>query len=93
MSEESSLLAKSNRALLAWVASGVGAVILTSAGGAAWATRIDDRLERAIVGLERVADEIERRPTAAEINLQWRTVGALNPDLNLGPVLDNGDGR
>jgi hypothetical protein len=69
----------------------VGTVGVTVIGGVigatAWATSVDSKLTTASSALQRIADEIEQRPTAAEINLQWQTLGKLNPELKLPPLL------
>ncbi|MGB5735305.1 MAG: hypothetical protein WBM40_12785 [Thiohalocapsa sp.] len=86
--EESSLLRSANRKLLGWVGSGVVAIVAATSGAAVYATNLNSKVDRLVIAAERLAFEMERRPTAAEINLMWRTASALNPDLKLGPLLD-----
>lgn len=90
--QESTLLQAANRRLLAWVGGGVSTIVVATSGAAVYATNLNAKVDRVVVAAERLADDMERRPTAAEINLMWRTAGALNPDLKLGPLLDNGTG-
>ena len=90
--DEITLLNEANRKLFASILAGVGIVAATASAGGVWAWRIDSGLTEAKTTLVRIAVELERRPTAAEVNLQWRTLQALNPTLKVGPLLDNYDG-
>lgn len=81
------LLSEANRSLLGWLSALAAGAIVTISAAAVWAWRVENGVMAATQSLERIALELERRPTAAELNLQWRTLGRLNPDLELPPLL------
>ena len=72
---------------MAWVGAVGVAVIGSVVGATAWATDVNHKITVSANALERIAREIESRPTANEINLQWRTLGKLNPSISLPPLL------
>lgn len=88
--EELVVIKEAYRSLLKWLAGGVVTLVAVSFAGGVWATNVQHDISKATSSLEKIARELERRPTAAELNLQWRTLGKLNPDITLPPLMSNG---
>ena len=81
------LTANSTWVPVAWVGTVGVAVIGMVITATAWAVQLDAKITVSANALDRIARQLEQRPTAREINLQWETLGRLNPELELPPLL------
>lgn len=76
---------------VAWVGTIGVAVVGMVITATAWAVQLDAKITVSANAIDRIAREMEQRPTAREINLQWETLGRMNPDLQLPPLLQVDD--